>query len=124
MAANKRVRSRRSRTGTEMARESRSAGPKAIRSRQQDLTREIHRLECIIAEAPAKLRQERLRNRDIVPPMDSEGRPKQRRNQRVPLQQKRARSRKVTLMLLELGVVGTGIIALSLWLNQWLGLWG
>ncbi len=39
MAANKRIRSRRSRTGTELAREARATGPQVIKARKQDLDR-------------------------------------------------------------------------------------
>ncbi len=125
MAANKRIRSRRTaRTGSELAREPQRTGPKVISTRKKDLDREIHRLECYLAEAPAKMRQHRMSTRDILPPMEVESPVRTKgRNQRVPLQQRRVQQRRVTLLFLELAVVATGIVAVSTWLNQWFKLW-
>ena len=125
MAANKRIHSRRTaRTGSELARESRATGPRVIKSRKQDLDREIHRLECYLAEAPAKMRQQRMSSMNILPPMEEETPHRSKGgNRRVPFQQRREHNRRVTILFLELAVVATGIFATANWLNQWFKLW-
>ena len=121
MAVNKRVPSRRPKTGKELAHEPATARKTRLAGKSQDIHDEIHRLECFISAAPRISRQQRLARINVVPPHETET-PAHRRKHtgRLPLQQQIAIQRQRILHVAELGIVGIGILGLAGWLNQFL----
>lgn len=121
MAANKRVATRRPKTGKDLTHERPTARKHRLAGKSRDIHDEIHRLECFISAAPRISRQQHLARINIVPAHETET-PAQRRHHtgRLPLQQQIAIKRRRILLVTELGLVGIGIAGLAGWLNQYL----
>lgn len=122
-SGNRKVRSRRPKTVQEAGAQELSPRGKSRRldKRADELRQQIHRLECMITEAPRLQRQHRLANVNMVPPMElSSPVP---RHRRVPIAQQRARRGERLRMMME-GVLVIGCIAgVTGWLNQWFHFW-
>ncbi len=121
-SGNRKVRSRRPKTAQELKQEpSPQRKSHQLAKRADEVSSEIHRLECYITAAPRLQRQQRLANVNIVPPMELSS-PKPR-HRRVPIAQQRAR-RGERLRLFTEGVFVIGTIAAVVgWLNQWFHFW-
>ncbi len=127
---NKKVRSPRSRSASDLLTEpSHTAKPSVRRIRQletqsRELGDEISRLECSIAAAPAAMRQRRLATRNTLPAPEPTFAKTRRQTSALPLVQRRARRHARMGKLIELLVV-FGLLAAALgWMNQWFHWWG
>ena len=122
-SGNRKVRSRRPNTAKEIKQElSPCRETRHLARRSDEVRSQIHRLECLITEAPRIERQQRLANINMVPPMELSS-PAPRRQRRVPIAQERAR-RGAKLRMLTEGVFVIGAIAAVVgWLNQWFHFW-
>ena len=122
-SGNRKVRSRRPKTAKEIKQElSPRRETRHLARRSDEVRSQIHRLECLITEAPRIERQQRLANINMVPPMELSF-PAPRRQRRVPIAQERAR-RGAKLRMLTEGVFVIGAIAAVVgWLNQWFHFW-
>jgi len=122
-SGNRKVRSRRPKTAKEIKQElSPRRETRHLARRSDEVRSQIHRLECLITEAPRIERQQRLANINMVPPMELSS-PAPRRQRRVPIAQERAR-RGAKLRMLTEGVFVLGAIAAVVgWLNQWFHFW-
>ncbi|MCE2694586.1 MAG: hypothetical protein LW645_10025 [Verrucomicrobiaceae bacterium] len=122
-SGNRKVRSRRPKTAKEIKQElSPRRETRHLARRSDEVRSQIHRLECLITEAPRIERQQRLANINMVPPMELSS-PAPRRQRRVPIAQERAR-RGAKLRMLTEGVFVIGAIAAVVgWLNQWFHFW-
>lgn len=118
-SGNRKVRSSQPKTARELGRL--PAMPELVKPRQLKrqalkVNEEIHRLECLIADAPRLQKQRRLATLDELPPMDS--RPV-RRPKKMSLAQKReVNSRRLGLCVEWVLVLGAITAAVG-WLNQW-----
>lgn len=121
-SGNRKVRSRRPKTAQELKHEpSPRSKSRHLTKRADEVSSEIHRLECYITAAPRLQSQHRLANVNMVPPMELSSPAPRRR--RVPIAQQRAR-RGERLRLFTEGVLVLGAIAAVVgWLNQWFHLW-
>jgi hypothetical protein len=121
-SGNRKVRSRRPKSAQELKQESPPRSKSLhLAKRADEVSSEIHRLECYITAAPRLQRQQRLANVNIVPPMELSSPAPRRR--RVPIAQQRAR-RGERLRLFTEGVFVIGTIAAVVgWLNQWFHFW-
>ncbi|MDH4455839.1 MAG: hypothetical protein QE570_21935 [Verrucomicrobiota bacterium] len=122
-SGNRKVRSRRPKTAKEIKQElSPRRETRHLARRSDEVRSQIHRLECLITEAPRIERQQRLANINMVPPMELSS-PAPRRQRRVPIAQERAR-RGAKLRMLTEGMFVIGAIAAVVgWLNQWFHFW-
>ncbi|HBJ85022.1 MAG TPA: hypothetical protein DDZ88_14360 [Verrucomicrobiales bacterium] len=121
-SGNRKVRSRRTQTAQEIKQElSPRSKTRHLARRSDEVRSQIHRLECLITDAPRLQRQQRLANINMVPPMElSSPAPRQRR---VPIAQQRAR-RGAKLRMFTEGVFVIGAISAVVgWLNQWFHFW-
>lgn len=125
-SGNRKVRSRRAKTARDLSQQPSSSGrgqTRHLSRRADEVSTQIHRLECFIADAPRLERQRRLANVNMVPPMELPS-PALRHRRRVPIAQRRAK-RGQKLMLAAEGAVVLGMIAAVVgWLNQWFHFWG
>jgi len=121
-SGNRKVRSRRPKTAQEASQELSPRGKsRDLAKRADEVRHQIHRLECVITEAPRLQRQHRLANVNMVPPMELAS--PAPRHRRVPIAQQRAqRSKRLCLALECVLVVGT-IAGVTGWLNQWFHFW-
>ncbi len=122
-SGNRKVRSRRPKTAQELGKAfaPELAQPRQLSRRALEVDKQIHRLECLIADAPRLQKQQRLATLDMVPPMDSTIR---RRSSRLTLAQQSERSNRRMRLALEWLLVAGGIAAVIGWLNQWFHFWG
>lgn len=122
-SGNRKVRARRAKSAQEQLKqeESPKRQSRQLARRSDELSDEIHRLECFITDAPRLKSKHRLENINMVPPMErSTPAP---RNRRMPIAQQRAR-RSVHLRMLTEGLIVLGSIAAVMgWLNQWFHFW-
>jgi hypothetical protein len=122
---NRKVRSRRPRTAQELGKTADSqvsATPRKLQRRANELGREIHRLECLIADAPRLQKQQRLATLHELPPLESPRMPQ--RGKKLSLAQRQQVNGRRLRLAIEWLVVAAAIASLSGWLNQWLHLWG
>ena len=121
-SGNRKVRSRRPKTAQEANHElSTRSKTRHLAKRADELSRQIHRLECAITAEPRIQRQRRLANVNIVPPMELSSPAPRRR--RVPIAQQRAqRGQRLRLLMEGVFVIGS-IAAVTGWLNQWYHFW-
>ncbi len=123
--ANKRIRSRKPRSKedliagleTPVARK-----PRHLSRQSADLSREIHRLECLIADAPRLQRQSRMRRRNTLPPPDELA--FQRRGALpagpLPLHARRLQQKRRLLLLAQLTLLLLAAAAIAGWSRQWM----
>lgn len=123
-SGNRKVRSRRVKTARDLNQQLSSQGQTRHLTKQSDeVSSQIHRLECFITDAPRMQRQQRLANVNMVPPMELPS-PALRHRRRVPIAQRRAK-RGQRMMLVTEGAVIVGMIAAVVgWLNQWFHFFG
>ncbi len=121
-SGNRKVRSRRPKTAQELGKAfaPELAQPRQLSRRALEVDKQIHRLECLIADAPRLQKQQRLATLDMVPPMESAVR---RRNSRLTLAQQSERTNRRMRLALEWLLVAGGIAAVIGWLNQWFHFW-
>lgn len=122
---NRKVRSRRPRTAQELGKSpapQAAATPRKLQRQSAELGREIHRLECLIADAPRLQKQRRLATLDVLPPLESQ--PVSRRGKKLSLAQRQQVNGRRWKLALECMVVAAAIASVTGWLNQWLHLWG
>ncbi|MFN0079651.1 MAG: hypothetical protein ACKVY0_24570 [Prosthecobacter sp.] len=121
-SGNRKVRSRRPKTAQELKQEpSPRAKSRHLAKRADEVSSEIHRLECYITAAPRLERQQRMANVNIVPPMElSSPAP---RHRRVPIAQQRARRGERLRLFTESALVIGTIAGVVGWLNQWFHFW-
>ncbi len=122
-SGNRKVRSSRVKTVRALNQQLSSRGQtRHLTKKSDEVSSQIHRLECFITDAPRLQRQQRLANVNMLPPMEL---PSPRRtDRRRPIAQRRAK-RGQRLMLLTEGAVIVGMIAAVVgWLNQWFHFWG
>lgn len=118
-SGNRKVRSRRPKTAQEASHELSPRGKsRHLAKRADELRHQIHRLECVITEAPRLQRQHRMANVNMVPPMELSS-PVTRQQRRVPIAQQRAQRGKRLRLVLECMIVLGTITAITGWLNQW-----
>lgn len=121
--ANKRVRSSRPKTSRDCLKEApvpATAKPAHLSRKHRELQEQIHRLECFITAAPQMSRQQRLKNWDMVPPLEKESpRKVARRPARRSLHQQQIVQRHRLRLLIEFGFVVAAIAGALGWLNQW-----
>lgn len=123
--ANKRIRTRKPQSSRDLLRQDRepmSVSPRRLARRKQEMDREIHRLECLIATSPEMIKAHQLKRRDTLPPPEPNwGR---RRAQtaplRVPLAMRRAVQRQRLFLLSQLALLLLVIAAMAGWARQWL----
>lgn len=96
--------------------------PRKLKRQSAELGREIHRLECLIADAPRLQKQQRLATLDVLPPLQS--RPTCRRGKKLSLAQRQQVNGRRWKLAIEWLVVAAAIASITGWLNQWLHLWG
>lgn len=123
-SGNRKVRSRRAKSAQEQLKQEESPKRKSrqLARRSDELSNQIHRLECFITDAPRLKSKHRLENINIVPPMELPS-PAPRSKRRVPIAQQRAR-RSIQFRMLTEGLIVLGSIAAVVgWLNQWFHLW-
>ncbi len=124
--ANKRIRSRRPRAKDDLLAGMDAPAPKKQRrlARQSDdVNREIHRLECLIADAPRLQKQRQLRRRNTLPPPDefrffSDRGPAAAAT--LPLHARRLQQKRRILLLAQLALVLLATAAIAGWTRQWL----
>ncbi len=125
---NKKVRSSRSKTVSDLLKPSEPAKMRQLQTRSRDLNAEIQRLECTIASAPALMRRQRLATIDSLPPLRSPERPAPRGGKatarKMPLHKQREQRRRRVGLLVELALVFTTLAAALGWMNQWFHWWG
>jgi hypothetical protein len=117
---NTKVRPRRPRTAGELGRAKSPpelAKPRQLQRRALELNKEIHRLECLIADAPRLQKQRRLETLDELPPLET-GSPRARRKKLSMAQRGQVTSRRIMLAVEWCLVLG-GFMAVTGWLNQW-----
>ena len=122
-SGNRKVRSRLPQTVLELGKETSSgaANPRHLRRRSEELWKQIHRLECLIADAPRLQKAQRLATLDTLPPLAAPT--KLRGHRRMTLvQRKEIHGRRLRLAL-EWTFVGAGIASVVGWLNQWFHFW-
>ncbi|MBK8094429.1 MAG: hypothetical protein IPK32_21310 [Verrucomicrobiaceae bacterium] len=120
-SGNRKVRSRRPKTATELGRAPapQLTKPRQLQRQASRVNEEIHRLECLIADAPRLQKAHRLATLDILPPMESAP-TASRRKKKLTLSQKSVQnSRRLSLAMEWLVVLG-GIAALAGWIHQWM----
>ncbi|OYW30729.1 MAG: hypothetical protein B7Z47_03300 [Chthoniobacter sp. 12-60-6] len=121
-SGNRKVRARRPKAAQSLKQE--AAQPRNSRHlarRSDELNSEIHRLECFITAAPRIHREHRLKNVNMVPPMELAS--PAPRHRRVPIAKRRAQ-RGERLRLFTEGMLVLGAIAAVIgWLNQWFHFW-
>jgi hypothetical protein len=99
-----------------------AATPRKLKRQSAELGREIHRLECLIVDAPRLQKQQRLATLDVLPPLES--RPSSRRSKKLSLAQRQQVNGRRWKLAVEWLVVVAAIASITGWLNQWLHLWG
>lgn len=121
-SGNRKIRSRRPKSAHELKQEvSPRAKSRQLSRQANDVSDEIHRLECFITAAPGIQRRQRLANVNMVPPMELPA--PAVRSRRRPIAQQRAKQSQNLRMWME-GVVVLGAIAAIIgWLNQWFHFW-
>lgn len=118
-SGNRKVRSRQPKTAREMGRSTsvpEMVKPRQLKRRALEVNAQIHRLECLIADAPRQQKQRRLATLDELPPMDP--RP-MRRTKKMSLAQKREKNGRLLGLCVEWVLVLGAIAAATGWLNQW-----
>ena len=123
--ANKRIRSRRPDPKEELLAGLDLPTPKKQRQytrRASEISEEIHRLECVIAAAPTLQKQNALRRRNTLPPLeDASSRSRARKAPAaIPLNARRLRSQQRLLQGAQLVFFLVAIIAVAGWMKQWL----
>jgi len=120
---NRKVRSRRPKTVMELGRAHSpdAVNPRHLRRRSEELGKQIHRLECLIADAPRLQKARRLASLDTLPPLAAQGAPRGRR--KMTLAQRQEVSGRRWWLAMEWLVVIIGIAGIVGWLNQWLHIW-
>ena len=123
--ANKRIRSRRPRAKEDLLSDLDAPPPvkqRRLARESQDINREIHRLECLIADAPRLQKQRQIRRRNTLPPPEefrfhSEGGafagP-------IPLHARQIQQKRRLLLLAQLALVLLAAAALAGWMKQWI----
>ena len=122
-SGNCKVRSRRPKTAQELGRTqvSETVNPRHLRRRSEELGKQIHRLECLIADAPRLQKVQRLASLDTLPPLTAKAAPRSR--QKMTLAQRQMVNSSRIKLVGEWLLVGVGIAAIVGWLNQWFHLW-
>jgi len=123
--ANKRVRTRKPQSSRDLLRQDRepmSVNPRRLTRRKEEMDREIHRLECLIATSPAITKARQFKRRDTLPPPEPawSRRRASAGPQRMPLAFRRAMQRQRLLLIGQLAVLLVFIAALAGWSKQWL----
>ncbi len=122
--ANKRIRSRRPHAKEDLLSGLDAPPPKKRKLVRQsdDLNREIHRLECLIADAPRLQKQRQLRRRNTLPPPDEFRFHSQRSGQAaaLPLHARQLQQKRRLLLLAQLALVLLATAALAGWTRQWM----
>jgi hypothetical protein len=126
--ANKRIRPSRSRSKEDLLSGLDSPAPKQrqrLAKQSEDMTREIHRLECLIAAAPHLQKKRQLERINLLPPpeefasRDRRVRAAQRRP--LPMNARKIQQKQRTLQIVQLAILLTTIAALAGWMRQWFG---
>jgi hypothetical protein len=125
--ANKRIRSRRPDPKQDLLAGLDLPTPKKQRQytrRASEISEEIHRLECVIAAAPSMQKQNALRRRNTLPPLEELSSSSTRRRARqapaaLPLNARRLRSQQRLLQGAQLVFLLTAIVAVAGWMKQW-----
>lgn len=122
-SGNRKVRSRRPKTAQELGKTTSpdAVNPRHLRRRSEELGKQIHRLECLIADSPRLQKVQRLATLDTLPPLAAKPAPRGR--QKMTLAQRQQVSSSRLKLAFEWLLVGTGIAAIVGWLNQWFHLW-
>lgn len=122
-SGNRKVRSRRPKTAQELGKALPPAAPnpRHLRRRSEELGKQIHRLECLIADAPRLQKAQRLATLDTLPALNAT--PAAARRKKLTLSQRQEVNGRRLRLAIEWMVVGTGIAAVVGWLNQWFHLW-
>lgn len=119
-SGNRKVRSSRPKSARELKKEvSPQTKSRQLDKRADEVSSEIHRLECYITAAPRIQHQHRLANVNMVPAMDKAA----PRRRRTPIAQQRARRGERMRLCLEALIVVGSIAAVVGWLNQWFHFW-
>jgi len=127
--ANKRIRSPRSRSKEDLLNGIDSPAPKQrqrLAKQSEDMTREIHRLECLIAAAPHLQKKRQLERINLLPPpeefasRDRRVRAAQRRP--LPMNARKIQQKQRTVQIAQLAFILMAIAALAGWMKQWIGL--
>jgi hypothetical protein len=122
-SGNRKVRSRRPKTAQELgkAQPPDAVNPRHLRRRSDELGKQIHRLECLIADAPRLQKAQRLATLDTLPPLAAT--PVNRGRRKMTLAQRQEINGRRLWLAVEWTVVGAGIAAVVGWLNQWFHFW-
>lgn len=123
--ANKRIRSRKSRSKEDLIaglEAPASRKPRRLARQSADLSREIHRLECLIADAPRLQKQTRMSRRNTLPPPDEfafDRRGALPAGPR-PLHARKLQQKRRLLLLAELTLLLLAAAAIAGWSRQWM----
>lgn len=123
--ANKRIRSRRPRSKEDLLNGLEAPPPvkqRRLARQSDDLSREIHRLECLIADAPRLQKQRQMKRRNTLPPPE-EFRFHSRGGALaapLPLHARQLQRKRRLLLLAQLVLVLLAIAAIAGWSRQWL----
>lgn len=122
-SGNRKVSSRRPKTAQDLGKASTSGAenPRHLRRRSEELGKQIHRLECLIADAPRLQKAQRLATLDTLPPLEAN--PVSRSRRKMTLSQRQQVSSRRMKLAVEWFLVAAGIAAVIGWLNQWFHLW-
>ncbi len=127
--ANKRIRSPRSRSKEDLlsgVEDLATPAPKRQRrlaKQSDDMNREIHRLECLIAAAPHLQKKRQLDRINLLPPPDEfDGRAalSRKRSRPLPLNARKLQQKQRALQIAQLAFILLAIAALAGWIKQWL----
>ncbi len=125
--ANKRIRSRRPRAKEDLLDDDHQTAPPVTKQRRlarqsSDLNREIHRLECLIADAPRLQKQRQMRRRNTLPPPEEFRFHSQREALAapLPLHARQLQQKRRVLLLAQLTLVLLATAAIAGWTKQWL----
>lgn len=127
--ANKRIRSSRSRSKEDLLNGIDTPAPKKQRrlaKESEDMTREIHRLECLIAAAPHLQKKRQLERMNLLPPSEEqlsrERREQAAKRRPLPLNARKIQQTQRMIQVAQLAFLLVAIAALAGWLKQWLAL--
>lgn len=123
--ANKRIRSRRPAAKKDLLSELDAPAPvkhRRLAREANDINREIHRLECLIADAPRLQKQRQIRRRNTLPPPEEfrfhSGRGAVAAP--LPLHARQLQQKRRLLLILQLAMVLLATAALAGWMKQWM----
>lgn len=127
--ANKRIRSPRSSSKEDLLNGIDTPAPKKQRrlaKESEDMTREIHRLECLIAAAPHLQKKRQFERMNLLPPteerLSSERRARAANRRPLPMNARKIQQTQRAIQVAQLAFLLVAIAALAGWLKQWLAL--